>query len=239
MSKTATREQYELAYDLECRAQYPEIDGLEAELGFAVDRNRLNDAARDLACPVKRNPPHWAHGRVLYAVARDYLKDQPPGVMFLDIGTAKGFSAVVMAWALEDAGHKWQGRIVSLDVTSPVNRVARNSVAEIDGLKTVPEFVAPYMPEDTLVDFLGMSSLDYLQMSSQRIHFAFVDGKHDYEHVNQEAAIITTAQMPGDIIVFDDLQVPGVAKVVKRLQGYDVNILRPLPHRSYAVARKA
>lgn len=239
--KTATRDQYDAAFEKEYHAEYPTIDALEQRLGYAIDRGRLTAAARDLACPVKKSPPHWAHGRVLYAVARAYLRDNQPfdlPLTFLDIGTAKGFSATVMAWALAHWGGHGLPRIVSLDVTDPDARVPRNSVAEISGLKTVPEFVAPFWPDGVHVDFIGMSSLDWLQMTSQRIHFAFVDGKHDYAHVSQEAALIAESQEPGDVIVFDDIHYPGVAKAIKRLAGYSVQGMRVLEHRGYAIARK-
>lgn len=241
--KTATREEYDAAFERERAVSYPVIDAFEQRLGYCVGVARLEEAARVLCCPVKRNPPCWQHGRVLYALARDYLRGAgEQDFSFLDIGTAKGFSATVLAWAFQERKPCGFGRsrIVSLDITDPDARVARNTVAEIDSLKTVPELVAPFMPVGANVTFLGTSSLDYLDglPPEARIHFAFVDGKHDWAHVSKEQQEIAERQKPGDVIVFDDLQFLGVAKAVSRLRGYAVRPIKALPDRVYAVARK-
>lgn len=192
-----------------------------------------------LACPVKANPPNWQHGRVIYALAREQLDDGSGGSgCFLDIGTAKGFSAVVMSWALADAGvHR---EVHSVDVMNPLERVSRNSVAEAEGdLLTVPEFVAPFIAPTVPVHFHGGGSLALLKDMVRlglTVKFVFVDGKHSYGAVTEEIACLLQLQRPGAIALFDDMQIPGVAEAVKRARGYEVSRVRAGVGREYAVA---
>jgi predicted O-methyltransferase YrrM len=233
-----SRGDYDAAFARECGHTYPAIDAFEARAGFAVPRSRLEAAARVLACPLKKSPPNWQHGRVVYAAARQSLAGRPASVLLLDIGTAKGFSALLMAWAVSDAGRA--DRIVSVDVLDPAARVARNSVAELEGLKTVHEFVAPWLPSGPLVEFRGGGSEAWLSAAppGAPIGFAFIDGRHDRAAVSAEAAAIAARQAPGDVIVFDDLQIPGIADAVSSLSGYDVEHLEARAARRYAIARR-
>ena len=45
-------------------------------------------------------------------------------------------------------------------------------------------------------------------------------------------------QLPGDTIVFDDIQIVPVAQAVAKLRGYDVTMLNAGSMRRYAVAVK-
>lgn len=229
---------YYKAYTDEKAVAYPMVDAFEHRMGFSIDRDRLDAAACILACPLKAHPPNWQHGRVLYAAVRRYWRtahDITEPVRMLDIGTAKGFSALVLTWAAIDAGV--DARVTSLDVVDPDARVHRNSIAEQGGLKTVREFLAAW-PEADGIEFLQQSGAVWLSNYSGRIHVAFVDGKHTYEAVKREADLLTMAQRPGDLILFDDVQVPGVWAAVEELKAYQVEYLEVLPHREYAIARR-
>jgi len=233
-----TKQQYMEVFAAECARYYSEVTALEQNAGYAVPRVRLEAAARVLACPVKVNPPSWQHGRVIYALARGLLEDEDHGGCFLDIGTAKGFSAVVMAWALADAGARHD--VLSVDAVDPLSHVERNSVAEVDGeLLTVPEFIAPFMPPDAHIHFYGGGSLpllDRLIGTGERVRFAFVDGKHTAAAVSAEILCLLRLQSRGDIALFDDVQIPGVSEAVKKIHGYTVTRLNAGPNRSYAIA---
>lgn len=228
----STREAYEAAFKKECANEYPIIDEFERSLGYKINRDTLEEIALDLACPVKKNPPCWQHGRVLYAAAREYLaRNDEPYYHFLDIGTAKGFSALCVALALAHS-HKL-GQVVSVDVIDPYAKVDRNSI--MDPL-TVPELVHHWWP--TWIDrlFIGMTGEEYLATlaDSARIHFAFVDGKHDFKAVLAEGHMIARHQEAGDIAIFDDVHVPGVHRAIQPLP-YEFQYIRVLPNRAYAV----
>lgn len=233
-----TKEQYAEAFQAECARVYPEVSAFEQSFGFAVPRVKLEAAARVLACPLKVNPPSWQHGRVIYALARSLLEDDDCPGCLLDIGTAKGFSAVVMSWAIADAGARRD--VVSVDVVDPFAYVERNSVAEMDGeLLTVPEFVAPFLLENGHIQFHGGGSLpllDRMISAGERVRLAFVDGKHTATAVSAEIACLLRLQIPGDVVLFDDVQIAGVAEAVRKISSYTVTRVNAGVNRAYAMA---
>lgn len=236
---TATRDHYLEAFTREADQVYPAMDRIEIGR-IALDGPRLLRAAQVLACPVKVHPPNWQHGRLIYAIAREYLERavrvQADPVLLLDIGTAKGFSALCLAWALTDAHAR--GLVVSVDVVDPLARVPRNSVADLDTpLATVPELLRAW-PGAERIACVQSTGLVWLARHRERVHLAFIDGKHDHETVAAEGRILRDRQLTGDVILFDDLQIPGVATAVRTLAGYTVSTvsLSPQADRAYAVA---
>lgn len=232
---TLTAEAYQQAFLAECARVYRSVDELEARLGFAVDPATLSAAARVLACPVKAHAPCWQHGRVLYSVVRRYLDGRTSRVLMLDIGSAKGFSALCLQWALNDSGV--QGTVVSVDVMDPRERVSRNTVAELDGLKTLTELLAPW-PEADAITFLQSTGIDWLHNYTGRIEAAFVDGKHTGQVVWKEGLLLADRQQPGDLVIFDDVHLPDVRAAVASLSAYQCDVVSVLPHRAYMIARR-
>lgn len=227
---------YAAAWESERAREYEAVDAIEAHYGFAVDRARLDEAARVLACPVKANPPCWQHGRVLYAVLRYYLAaTNACPVALLDIGTAKGFSALVMSWAMIDGG--MPGTITSLDVLPVDEPVFRNSVLELDGPLRLREFHAPW-PALEYVDFIQANSVDYLRARQERVHFAFVDGRHSEAAVRAEMAELARLQQPGDMVMLDDLQIDGVWRAAYAAPGYAVMPVAASPYRVYGIGTR-
>lgn len=218
MKHTATAEDYARVFEKERQHVYPVVDAFEQRMGYAIDRAKLEEAARVLACPFKDNDPCWQHGRVIYAAARKYLEGKPSGCWtFLDIGTAKSFSALCLQWALNDhAGGSFASGVTSVDVIDPKDRIGRNTVAEIDGLKTLAETVAPW-PEASLINFEHRTGIDWLFAHDEHIHVAFVDGKHTGPVVAKEGWLLSQRQESGDLAIFDDVQIPDIDRAVRGL----------------------
>lgn len=237
MSATLTAEAYIAAFTRERLQAYPQIYAIESACGYALPLTRLESAARVLACPVKKSPPNWQHGRVIYAVTRQYLAgiNEISPVFLLDVGTAKGFSALCLYWAMCDAAI--EGRVVSVDVLDPRERVSRNTIAEVDGLKSLAEILEPW-PEAQQISFHKSTGQKWLQEHTERVHVAFIDGKHSYEAVSWEAALLAERQRSGDIAIFDDVQIEGVGKALKELSSYDLEYVQVLPTRKYAIGRR-
>lgn len=234
MMATLGEAAYQAAFEAEQRQDYPAVEAFETRMGYALDRTRLETAARVLACPLKKHLPNWQHGRVLYAATRKRLLPFSE-VTLLDIGTAKGFSALCLLWALQDAG--CQGRVWSVDVLDPDARVARNTVAEVDGFKTLAEMLAPW-PESKAIHFSMSTGAHWLVGHPERVHVAFVDGKHSYQVVSWEAVLLAERQRSGDLAIFDDVQIPGVAQALAELHSYDFEYVDVLPMRRYAIGRR-
>lgn len=229
-----TAQDYIHAFNQERLMAYPVVSDFEAYAGYAVDRERLEVAARVLACPLKVNPPNWQHGRVLYAAARRYLHDHvlEGPFTFLDIGTAKGFSALCLAWALSDSA--LSGAIHTCDVIDPTARIRRNTIADLDGLKTLEEMLAPWH-ESACIEAWQMPGVRWLESHPERIHFAFVDGKHSGSVVWMEGQLLAQRQQTGDVTIFDDVDRPEIWASVSSLKEYEVSKLTILPHRAYAI----
>lgn len=236
LTQTVAAAEYADIFERERRQAYPMVDAFEARMGFALDRDRLEDLARVLACPFKAAPPNWQHGRVLYAAARAALARKPLDGYILDIGTAKGFSAMCLQLAVNDAAGERIPAVVSVDVMPPSARIRRNTVAEVDALKTLAEILARW-PEAEDVTFVESTGTDWLKSKAGHVYFAFIDGKHTGEAVYQEGLLLKDRQEPGDVVVFDDVHIPGVWAAVQRLtRFYAVEpMLQVLPKRAYAI----
>jgi hypothetical protein len=238
-AQPVTAEAFARIFDTARHKEYPAIDAVEHEYGFAIARSRLEDAARILACPMKDNPPHWQHGRVIYAVARAYLKGRIEPVSLLDCGTAKGFSALCLQWALNDtngsAPMEGLGSVTSVDVLDPNGAPIRNSVLELDGPKTLAQFLEPW-PEAKAITFKKQTGLEAIQSAPGTIHLAFIDGKHSRRVVLEEGEALYKHQRTGDMVIWDDCQMPEVSSAVSALRAYYwVHEVPCCEYRTYAI----
>jgi predicted O-methyltransferase YrrM len=250
-------DRYEREFEDERKVDYPAIDAFEKEQGFQFGKDRLQAAARILACPVKRHPACWQHGRVIYTTARWRIAAwaRAPGLRkpmtFLDIGTAKGFSALMMQYAIDNSGSDLDWfQVVSVDVIDPNARVPRNSIAERDGPKTLHEMLVPWQDVARRITFLRSTGVAWLKdRDEQRVHFAFVDGKHTFAAVSEELGLLAKNQRGGeDVIVLDDVQIEGVRKALEGFRhAYQWRIIEAIPAaeqdrnhapRAYAVAMR-
>jgi predicted O-methyltransferase YrrM len=228
---------FELAFQRERLSRYPAVDAFEKECGCAVDLETLESAARVLACPLKVNPPNWQHGRVIYAAYRSRAQHSG-SLAAVDVGTAKGFSALCARWALDDAGHP-SSSVTSIDVIDPSAATQRNTVREVDGLKTLYETLEGFAGVDRIT-FVGGDSTAILEGLTQRVGFAFVDGKHSFHSVYRDAQALTRLQKAGDVIVFDDVQISAVREAVAlQSRDYALRELIAIPgKRSYVIGRR-
>lgn len=233
---TVTAADYARVFEAERQVEYPVVDAFEQRMGYVIDRGKIEEAARVLACPVKTNPPNWQHGRVLSSLTAHYTRRMnglaDTAFAFLDIGTAKGFSALCMLWGLQGVA-----KIYSVDVLDPFARVRRNTVSEVGGHKTLHEMLAPW-PEAAGIWFEQSTGVDWLKRQTERIHVAFVDGKHNADVVLKEGKLLADLQEPGDVVMFDDCQIPGVALAVSMLDSYEIEYLEIKPGRKYAIGRR-
>jgi len=206
---------YHFAFEKERANEYAEVEAYEHLCGFSVDKDRLDRAAGVLACPVKTNPPNWQHGRVLYAAMRKYLAahDGSP-VLCFDCGTAKGFSALVAQWALDDSDTP--GEVHSVDVIDPFAEVFRNSVLDCTRKNRLADYLTPW-PEAQLIRFYKLTGMQWLASDTERVNVAFIDGKHATDVVATEGRMLSARQNRGDLAIFDDVQIPAVAEGLKAL----------------------
>lgn len=243
-SPMASKEAYMTLWQDECANNYPAIDTYEAEAGFAVDLPWMNELALPTQTVIKSSPLCFQHGRVVYAALRAYLEtSDKSSVNIVETGTARGFSAVVMARALADAGR--EGRIVTYDLLPHHSAMYWNCVDDLEGRKTRAALLAPWRGLlDRIIFIEGDSRIALKKTALPRIDFAFLDGAHSYEDVRDEFALVAPQQGTGDVIMFDDYTpgfFDGLIRAVDEgceAWGYDKHVIRASDTRAYVVATK-
>lgn len=69
----ADRNEYMRLFEVARAANYPEIDQIERELGYAVDRAWLDNLALHTQVVKKASALAYPHGRLIYSLLRRYL----------------------------------------------------------------------------------------------------------------------------------------------------------------------
>jgi predicted O-methyltransferase YrrM len=123
----------------------------------------------------------------------------------VETGTNRGFSTIVLAQALRDAGQRAVVRTV--DVDPEVVELAEQNVARA-GLAG-------------LVRFSVCDSLEFLaalRREVDRVDFALLDGAHDAEHVLAEFELVhPLVRSCGGKVYFDNTSAGGVAEALRRI----------------------
>lgn len=205
-----------LAKEAAARA-FPEIDALEAETGFALDRAWLDELALHTQIVRKKSTLGYAHGRMLYSLLRAYIaRENPRHVGILETGTARGFSALCMAKALADADVP--GHIVTVDRLPHLTPIFWNCIDDLEGRKTRRDLLSPWSELLDRITFVQGDTLDQIsKIGMNRINFAYLDAQHLEADVRHEFAAVALSQKAGDMAVFDDVtqgQFPGVVAAV-------------------------
>lgn len=225
-------------------AQYPEVDSVERKTGYAIDREWLDGLALHTQIVKKKSELAYPHGRLLYSLLRAYLDSRPHEfVTILETGTARGFSALCMAKALDDAGA--DGRIVTVDVLPHQKAQIWNCIDDHEGKKSRAQLLSPWAKLKRRILFVQGDTLYQLpRLGVERVNFAFLDAQHTKAAVLAEYEVVASQQEAGDVIFFDDVTenvFPGVVKAVATVKAggvYRVDELRLSEERAYAWATK-
>ncbi|MFN8255582.1 MAG: class I SAM-dependent methyltransferase [Bacteroidales bacterium] len=241
----ASKEKYlELAEKAKA-VNYPETGIYEKETGYAIDAEWFHTLALRTQVVIKKSEICYAHGRLLYACLRKYLeKNGNYTVNILETGTARGFSSVCMAKALEDSNV--EGKIFTFDVLPHQTRMYWNCIADHEGKMTREELLAGYCVYTNryIVFKQGNTRIELNKMHLDRVNFAFLDGSHSFKDVMFEFNYLKKRQIKGDIIFFDDYsqnRFPGIVKAVDKICkefGYSKQILSAGQNRAYVIAEK-
>ncbi|OCW82004.1 hypothetical protein AKH20_03925 [Pelagibacteraceae bacterium GOM-A3] len=241
---------YKLAKEAEINTySIEDVDLLEKENGFSIDKNWLNSLAFQTQIVVKKSELNYAHGRVLYSVLRNYLSNlsqENKTINIVETGTARGFSSICMAKALSDS--EFEGSICTLDVLPHFKKMFWNCAADhTKGDQNRHDLLNDWahLTERYIIFIQGFTKHILPKIGLSRINFAFLDGAHSYKDVMFEFNTISKRQKNGDIIVFDDCNkkhFPGIVKAVNDIEkkmNYSVKLIRNKNTlRDYAVAKK-
>ncbi|MGE5567075.1 MAG: class I SAM-dependent methyltransferase [Parcubacteria group bacterium] len=240
----ASREEYLRLFEETRRKEYPQVDAVEAETGFAVDRAWLDDLALHTQIVKKKSDLGYPHGRLLYSILRRYIAHSGERfVTVVETGTARGFSALCMAKAIADAGI--DGRVVTVDVLPHLKRQIWNCIDDHEGRKSRAELLAPWSELARKVVFLQGDTLYLLpRIGVDRVNFAFLDAQHIRSSVLHEFGFVAERQQAGDMVFFDDVTpavFPGVVQAVDDIEAggqYEFKRLTISDQRAYAWARR-
>jgi predicted O-methyltransferase YrrM len=123
--------------------RFPAVDEYETASGAAIDPEWFHQLALLTQVPIKKSEICYQHGRLLYAALARYLRERARHhLTIVETGTARGFSALCMARALDDGGAS--GKILSFDVLPHDTPMLWNSVADDGGPRTRAELLAGY-----------------------------------------------------------------------------------------------
>ena len=226
-------------------AAYPAVDAFERACGAAIDPEWFHRLGLMTQVFIKQSPTCYQHGRLLYASLARYIRERCGRQLnIVETGTARGFSALCMAKALSDAGAT--GKIASFDVLPHDTRIFWNSIHDADGPRTRAELLAEYtdLIESYVVFHRGDTRLALRKIAFPRVHFAFLDSAHTYDHVMAEFATIGARQRAGDVLFFDDYTPDAYAGVVRAADeicdahGYVPTAVAAGPARQYLIAEK-
>ena len=238
-------EAYRRLWDEARAKKYPDVDAFEQACGAAIDSEWLDRLALTTQVTIKASDICYQHGRVLYAAVTRYVRTQGGRQLnVLETGTARGFSSVCLARAMQDSGAT--GKILTFDVLPHDVPMLWNCLLDVDGPRTRAQLLADWSDlVDTFIVFeRGDTRRTLAGLAAPRVHIAFLDAVHEYEYVMAEYAAVRGRQRPGDLLLFDDYtpsRYPGVvaaADEICRVDGYRTTIVRAHEHRGYLVAEK-
>ncbi len=241
----ASKEEYLSVAKNAREKSYKIIDELEKEFGCQIDEQWFHDLALLTQVVKKKSEIVYQHGRLLYSLLSNYVNlSDSPYFNIVETGTARGFSSLCMAKALHDK--KAHGKIFTFDVLPHHNKMYWNCIADMEGKKTRSELLTAYhyLTKPHIVFLQGNSITEMKKLQLERVHFAFLDGGHDYYHVINEFNNIKNTQEKGDIIFFDDYTpklFPGVVKAVDEIckkHHYTKRVIKINEQRAYAFALK-
>ena len=228
---------------------FEKVSEFEKKMGYSIDKKWIKELALYTQVVIKKSPLNYAHGRVLYSALSNYLNKnlkQIKSVNIIETGTARGFSALCMAKALNDM--QQEGKISTIDILPHDKKIFWNTVTDhYLGKITRAHLLENWndLIERYIIFIKGRTKKMLRKFTLQRVHFAFLDANHTFEDIMFEFNNISKFQKSGDIIVFDDynaIDYPGVFKAVNLIEsnlGYILlKITNANTSRGYVIASK-
>lgn len=238
----ASKEQYLNLFDTERVSVYPEIDILEKEIGYSINKDWLDNLALHTQVVIKKSKINYQHGRILYSYLRKYLYNNN-NIAILETGTSRGFSSLCMAKAINDS--KKEGKIFTIDIIPNDLPMIWNCIDDHEKKKTRVELLKPWIHLLPYISFLHGKSrkvLDNLKL--ERVNFAFLDAMHKWRDLEMEFQYVEKRQVKNDLIIFDDVtkgqfdEVVKYIKYISSLNKYSVQYLQSNSERGYAICTR-
>jgi len=222
------------------------ISAIANDFKYTIDTEFLDKLALTTQIVVKKSIPSYNHGYLLYGAVRKYVDEHKNlnCINILETGTARGFSAIVMAKALSDA--KKFGKVITIDILPIHSFIFWNCIKDIDDKNTRFSLLEEwkFLVDDYIIFVQGYTDVVLNRLGIGRINIAFIDGAHDYDSVYYELKYVASFQKSADVIICDDYTpkiYPGVAKAVNdfiNCYNYSLKLYTDASKRGYAYLLK-
>lgn len=189
----------------------------------AITTHELPNDWYQRATMILRGGVSGEHGLLLYKLIRQSFNcvDTP---IVLDVGTARGFSAIIMARAISDMN--LHGEIYTIDVLKHDELLDWHADKQRpdEPLASIPTsrfriWDRWYPDEASKISVITGKSYKVLNdWKHGPIDFAFLDGSHTYETVKQELELLDRLMSQTGVLILDDYHIGlGVARFRSRL----------------------
>ena len=190
----ATKEYYLNKFEEAKKRHYKNIDDITSIKNFPIDKSWLDKLALHTQVVKKESQINYQHGRLLYSFLRNYIfENKISFINIVEIGTARGFSAICMSKAIND--ENINGEIITIDIIPNDKMFFWNCIDDHEKPKTRRELLSKWPNELKNINFItGPSKFVLKKITTGRINFAFIDGMHDLNNVKKEFDFISYRQ---------------------------------------------
>lgn len=137
--------------------------------------------------------------------------------IYVNLGTWKGRSAILLAAGLRDNG--LTGKVIAVDTydsCTMTNGAGENTLAYVKE-KVEERDLNPYVQIE-----IGLTSQVVSKYKETQVNFIFIDADHSYEAVKEDFELWSPLIKKGGILAFHDSTKPGVKKFLAEFTGWDI-----------------
>ena len=200
------------------------LNEIISDFGFLNDKSEMDKIALHLQVCIKESKPLYLHGYVISSALNKYIQEhrEIEDFVVFETGTARGFSAIVMANILKR--NNVRGRVHTIDLSPHHERMYWNCID--DHSEGAPKSRHQLLDKwsdlrDNYCNFLTGNSKRLIgELNYGRIHFAFLDGAHFYEDLKNELNFVERQQVKGDVIVCDDYTIKQYPEICKAIDEF-------------------
>ena len=239
-----TKEEYVKLYE-ECLKNPNRIDNFIKANFTNEEENFINDLALLTQITKKSTELNFNHGFLLHEYLKKYLSNSNEKKIYIvETGTARGFSSIVMSYLLSKYDIEYE--IHTIDILPHKTKMYWNCISDpINGKVSREELLIDYKKYVKNIYFHEGQSKDVLKkLNLDRVHFAFIDGEHDYSDIKHEYEYVKKRNSKGDIIFCDDYihgRFDGIVKFINEIKNqnlYKVDVQDSNPDRGYAILER-
>ncbi len=228
---TNDKKTYESLFKIALSSESADVDLLEKETNFTIPSDFYKEISLILQTPIKKSPNSFIHGRILFSEFASYLHNSldsvDKGITAIDIGTARGYSALCLAKASQLSSYNIS--IHTFDVLPNDVKMYWNSISDLEhGAMTRRDLLQPWeeLISKYCTFYCGTTRHLLKLIDFPEINFAYVDGSHKYIDIVFELNYLANKiTKPGVILCddYDEVLFPGVVKAVNYLLSKNIH----------------